>query len=103
MAKEIRRADMVYTHEFAKVMGVSIPTIRKWVLLGYLDDVRKVNTSGGVLFHIYDIFKYAHPNASKDALERMIFDYRMAKSKAKNAKQTAKLRLKKMQNKRGVK
>lgn len=100
MAKKINKDDMVYTGDFANIMGLSTTTIRSNVYHGYCNDIRTIKTPKGMMFHIFDIFQYAHPNASKDAIERMIFDYRMAKGKAKKAER---LKAKKLrEKKRGV-
>lgn len=85
MAKKIRKDDMILTGEFANIMGVCGNTIRNNVYHGYLNEIRMVRTQRGCLYHIFDVFKYAHPNASNDTLERMIFDYRTARLKQKRA------------------
>jgi len=88
---------MVYAGEFAAILNVSKPTLKNWMLLGYLNEIRKEMAPKGMQFHIFDIFKYAHPNASNDAIERMIFDYRIAKGKASKM---ARSKAKKLRNKK---
>ena len=96
MNKEIRKADLMYVTEFANIMSVSRPTIKNWLKKGYLNEVRRKSNDRGVQFHIFDVFQFAHPNADKNTIEIMIFEYRQQKTK--QILQNQKLRAK-----RGVK
>ena len=87
MAK-IRLDDMIWVGDVAKIFGMSHDTVRNRRRHGYYNDIRMMNTPGGLLYHIYDVFKHAHPNASMDNIERMIFDFRQSKNSiAKRKKQ----------------
>jgi len=95
MSKEIRKADLIYSLEVAHILGVSRQTIKNWLHRGYLNDIRKKSNALGLQYHIFDVFSYAHPQADKNTIEMMIFQYRLSKSKDKKASQNRKLRAKK--------
>ena len=95
MAKEIKPTELIFAHDFANVMDVSSRTISNWLNKGYLNDIRKVYTPGGVKYYIFDVFRYAHPEADKNTIEMLIFQYRTSQSRAKKNTQNRKYGAKK--------
>jgi len=68
---------MIWIKEAARIFGVSAYTLREKRKRGAYRDIRTINTPKGVMFHIFDVFKIAHPTLNNRQIEELILDYRI--------------------------
>jgi len=83
MAKKTRLDNYVWISDVASILGVSISTVKHRRSYGYYDDIHVIQRPMGPVFNIFDVFKHAHPKASDDTIERLIFEFRQKRTKVK--------------------
>ena len=83
MSKKNRIEDMIHIGEVSKILGISKPTFKSRRLIGMYRGIKTIRVPRGIMFDIFDVFKFAHPRASYDKLEEMIRDFRWSKTISK--------------------